>query len=86
MTIDERLEKLTERHEALTLTVENLEHRLEQQAANIDKLIAAQAKTDRRIDRFYTATLRLGADLASRLQKLEDLRDGDDGEESEKGQ
>lgn len=37
MTIEERLEKLVERHEALTQTVELLGHRIEQLAANSER-------------------------------------------------
>jgi hypothetical protein len=39
MTIDERLERLVERHEALSLNVELLERR-------VDTLVAAQVETD----------------------------------------
>lgn len=39
MTIDERLERLTERHEALTPTLEHLARQGEEQNSRIDRLI-----------------------------------------------
>ena len=52
MTIDERLDRLVERHEALALSVELLQStvheqsgNIDKQTANIDKLISA-LKTD----------------------------------------
>jgi len=39
MTIDERLDRLTERHEALTQTVEHLALQGEEQHKRIDKLV-----------------------------------------------
>lgn len=39
MTIDERLERLTERHEALTQTVEHLARQGEEQNSRIDRLV-----------------------------------------------
>ena len=38
MTTDERLDRLVERHEALTMTVEILTRDLETQRANLDRL------------------------------------------------
>ncbi|HMJ61870.1 MAG TPA: hypothetical protein VK493_08910 [Bryobacteraceae bacterium] len=37
--IDQRLDRLTDRHEALTQTVEHLAHQGEEQNARIDKLL-----------------------------------------------
>jgi hypothetical protein len=58
MTIDERLERLTERHEALTETVELIaasqakaDERVEKVTADIGKLTALMAETDRFINR-----------------------------------
>jgi hypothetical protein len=39
MTIDERLDRLTERHEALTQTMEHLALQGEEQNKRIDKLV-----------------------------------------------
>ena len=55
MTIDERLERLTERHEALTMTVERLEH-------VVETLAASQQRAEKRFNRFEAVVLRLGAD------------------------
>jgi hypothetical protein len=41
MTIDERLDRLVERHQALALSVELLQSTVHQQSTNIDKLISA---------------------------------------------
>ena len=41
MTIDERLERLTERHEALAQGVGLLQNSIREQGANIDKVVAA---------------------------------------------
>lgn len=41
MTIDERLERLTERHEALAQSVEMLQSSIREQSANIDKILDA---------------------------------------------
>jgi septal ring factor EnvC (AmiA/AmiB activator) len=58
MTIDERLDRLTERHEALTQTVELIaaqqlknDERLEKVAMDIGKLAALMGETDRFINR-----------------------------------
>lgn len=41
MTIDERLERLTERHEALTQSVELLARQGEEQNRRIDRMVGA---------------------------------------------
>jgi archaellum component FlaC len=41
MTIDERIERLTERHEALAQSVEVLTHSLQRHDDQIDKIISA---------------------------------------------
>ena len=43
MTVDERIEKLTERHEALAQSVEVLSADVRRQSRNIDKLVTAMA-------------------------------------------
>jgi hypothetical protein len=58
MTIDERLDRLTERHEALTQTVEFIaaaqlkaDERMEKNSADIAKLTALLAETGQFINR-----------------------------------
>jgi archaellum component FlaC len=51
MTIDERLERLTERHEALTQTVEFLAAAQIGSDERVDKLTALVAETDHFINR-----------------------------------
>ena len=64
MTIDERLEKLTERHEALTQSVELMQGNHKRIEAEIEALTRSQAKTERWIRRLgsiflnYTAAMR----------------------------
>jgi archaellum component FlaC len=65
MTIDERIEKLTERHEALAQTVESLTH-------DVEILLESQKRADKRINSLYVITLKIGADFAERLRKLEE--------------
>jgi hypothetical protein len=61
MTIDERLDRLTERHEALTQTVE---------------LIAAQQlKNDERMGQLMDTMNRLGNIVIAHEQRIEDLED-----------
>ena len=64
MTIDERLEKLTERHEALTQTVE-LMHR--QTTSDIAKLTALMADTGQ----FINQLARIAQAHEQRLERLE---------------
>jgi len=71
MTVDERLEKLLERHEALTQTVEMIGHRVEDLTLIVTDLAKTQARLDNRIDRLYNVTLKIGADFYTRLLKLE---------------
>ena len=61
MTIDERLDRLTERHEALTQTVE---------------LIAvAQIKNDERMAELTETMTRLANIIIAHEQRIEDLED-----------
>ena len=64
MTVDERLERLTERHEALTQTVESLAHTVHELANSVGRL-------DGRVKLLFEITLRIGADFAERLRRLE---------------
>ena len=78
MNIDERLEKLAERHEALTQSVE--------------MLVARQQKTDemlqqltRQTRRFERIVLMWGVDMHERLERLEDRLDEQDGKNGKDG-
>ncbi|HZD48623.1 MAG TPA: hypothetical protein VE178_07740 [Silvibacterium sp.] len=87
MTIDERLEKLAERHEALTQTVElmqrNHDERFTRIGTEIEALTKAQAKTDRQIRRLSSIFLNYVADHEGRLLKLEEMRNEERGEEDD---
>ncbi|MBV8673713.1 MAG: hypothetical protein JOZ33_09795 [Acidobacteriaceae bacterium] len=78
MTIDERLEKLAERHEALTQTVELMQRHHEERFARLetemDALTKSQAKTERWIRRLGSIFLNYTTDHEARLVKLEELR------------
>jgi len=69
MTIDERLEILAEH---LT-TLSGMQIKTEE---NLQRLEAAQAKADRRLNLLYGITLKIGADFAERLRKLEQDNSG----------
>jgi hypothetical protein len=60
-TIDERLERLTERHEALTQTVE--------------LIAAAQMKNDERMGQLTETMTRLGNIIIAREERIEHLED-----------
>jgi hypothetical protein len=61
MTIDERLDRLTERHEALTQTVE--------------LIAAAQIKNDERMGQLMDTMNRLANIIIAHEQRIEDLED-----------
>ena len=61
MTIDERLERLTERHEALTQTVE--------------LIAAAQIKNDERMGQVMDTMNRLANIIIAHEQRIEHLED-----------
>jgi len=61
MTIDERLERLTERHEALTQTVE--------------LIAAAQIKNDERMAELTETMTRLANIIIAHEQRIESLED-----------
>ena len=62
MTIDERLERLTERHEALTQSMELFQHDMAEMRAAAER----DAKTDQRISRI----LDLAEKQAGNIDKL----------------
>jgi len=39
MTVDERIERLTERHEALAATVELVEHQIQENSRHIERVV-----------------------------------------------
>ena len=72
MTIDERLDRLTERHEALTMTVEHLAHNVDRLEHVVEAIAESQRRAEKRSNRFEAIVLRLGADFAERLRRLEE--------------
>jgi uncharacterized protein Yka (UPF0111/DUF47 family) len=67
MTFEERLEKLTERHEALSESLELLSHSVHEQGENINKLITIMEKQAGHID----ALLQVANNHEQRLRKIE---------------
>jgi hypothetical protein len=61
MTVDERIERLTERHEALTRTVE--------------LIAAAQLRSDERLAQFMDTMNRLGNIVIAHEERIERLED-----------
>jgi hypothetical protein len=61
MTVDERIERLTERHEALTQTVE--------------LIAAAQLRSDERLAQFMDTMNRLGNIVIAHEERIERLED-----------
>jgi hypothetical protein len=76
MTIDERIEALTE-------SVELLHHTVTDQRKNIDLLLEHDKVQDRRFARFEAIVLRLGASHSERIRDIEKEVFG--GDEPEKG-
>jgi hypothetical protein len=69
MTFEERIDKLTERHEALAQTVELLAHRMED-------LTAAMARSDNRQAQIMEGIARLLHVAEIHEQRLERLEEG----------
>lgn len=67
MTVDERIEKLTERHEALAQTVELIAHAQEKASENIDKILLAISKDAENI----RSLANIAAAHQSRIENLE---------------
>lgn len=74
MTIDERLERLTERHEALTQSLELFQHDM---AESMAKMRAAAAErdaiTDRRLNRILDGIEKLTTIVHNHEQRIERL-------------
>ena len=73
MTIDERIEKLTERHEALAQSVELLSGDVRQQSQNIDKLGEDVRQQSRNIDKLVSAMTDLIAVARMHERRISDL-------------
>jgi transcription termination factor Rho len=69
MTIDERLERLTDRHEALTQSVEMHEKRFEEIGENIRGLAAIAEQNEVRAGEMQTAMTRM-MDSITRLARI----------------
>lgn len=73
MNIDERLDRLTERHEALTQTVELLAR----QAQETERRLASQSEqTERRLDRIADFLDRLGRIVEGHERRISGLEGG----------
>ncbi|HEX4138574.1 MAG TPA: hypothetical protein VHY84_28445 [Bryobacteraceae bacterium] len=79
MSFEERMDRLTERHEALTQTVELLaamqtenERRAAERSADLDKRFA---ESDRRLGQVLQAITRLGNIAEAHEQRLDHLED-----------
>jgi protoporphyrinogen oxidase len=66
MNIDERLERLVERHEALTLNVELLEKQVETTGGQVRAIATAQLETDAHV-RTLARHMAEGMDTINRL-------------------
>jgi ribosomal protein L29 len=54
VTIDERLERLTDRHEALAQSVELLNHSIQEQRRNIDRILTVVEAQTSNIEALFT--------------------------------
>lgn len=74
MTIDERLEKLAERHEALTQSVEILRLNGEEQAGRIEELRKLAEEQTKQIE-LLLGTAKQGGENIRALARIADMRD-----------
>lgn len=74
MTIDERLDRLTERHEALTQSVEILLATTKQDAENIVMLLATTKQDAKNIEMLLAAT-KQDAENIRALARIADMHD-----------
>ena len=76
LSVEQRLALIEQRHadvaQHVTILTE-MQERAEKRTEEIDKRML---KTDKRINRLYEITLRIGADFAERLRKLEQGEEG----------
>jgi len=71
MTIDERLERLTERHEALAQTVELMGHEMREMFAATNKALEKLAEVSQRTTESIVALIQLAENHEHRLERLE---------------
>ena len=71
MTPEERLANIEEKHANLAQQVTILSEMQVRTEKKLEQLERMQEKTDKRINRLFEITLRIGADFATRLNRLE---------------
>jgi len=71
MTPEQRFALIEERHASLAQQVTILSEMQVQTERELQELKRMQEKTDKRINRLFEITLRIGADFATRLNRLE---------------
>jgi len=71
MTPEQRFALIEERHANLAQQVTILSEMQVQTERELQELKRMQEKTDKRINRLFEITLRIGADFATRLNRLE---------------
>jgi len=79
MSTEKRLQLIEERHVNLAQHVTQLSGMMDRLEQLMEKTDQRMAKTDKRISRLYDVTLRIGADFAERLRKLEEQDAQEDG-------
>jgi hypothetical protein len=73
---NERIAKLVERHEALTVSIELHDHQIEALTSKIDGLIQENRRTAREARLFQRFVLNMGLRMDERIAKLEEDDDG----------
>ncbi len=76
MTIDERIEKLAERHEALAQSVESLSLNVRQQSQNIDKLSLDVQQQTQNVDKLVGVMADLIQVARLHERRISDLESG----------
>ena len=71
-TIDERLDGISQALEIVSGMQHDAERRFERVEQSLEKLEKMQQRTDKRINALLTITLKIGADFAERIKKLEE--------------
>ena len=71
MTIDEKLEYLTERHKALAESLEMFAHSVHEQGENIDRLIGLAEKQTTHIEALFKVTGDLARVAESHQRRLD---------------
>jgi len=73
---NERIAKLVERHEALTVSIELHDHQIEALTSKIDALVQENKRTAREARLFQRFVLNMGLRMDERISKLEEDDDG----------